>query len=78
MKRTDIQLRELPSLGSGPVMEDALLVIRGVREVKADPDAGRVTVLHDENVSGAELVQAIRATGVAAELAPPRGMEDAT
>ena len=78
MKRTEIQLQELPSLGNGPVIEDALRVIRGVREVKADADAGRVTVLHDEDVTGEELVQAVRATGVAAELAGSTSPRDAS
>ncbi len=68
-KTTQIQLKELPSLGGGTHIERALQVIRGVRDVQVQPDAGRVTVEH-ENVDENELVQAVAAAGVAAELIP--------
>lgn len=78
MNKTRIHLKELPSLGSGPVMEEALRVIRGVRDVTVEPDARRVTVLHDDDVSGHELLQAVCATGVAAELIPQSRADDAS
>ena len=67
MKTTRIQLKELPSLSGGSDIEQALLVIRGVRGVKVQPEAGLVTVEHD-HVDENELVQAVETTGVAAEL----------
>ncbi|MEO6872219.1 MAG: cation transporter [Chthoniobacterales bacterium] len=69
MKITQIRLEELPSLGSRTHIEKVLQVIRGVREVQVQSEAGRVTVEHDD-VDESELVEAVEAAGVAAQLIP--------
>jgi copper chaperone CopZ len=78
VKTTTLELEELPSLGSEPIIEDALRVIRGVHEVKVALDARRVTVGHDENVAEEELAQAVRTTGVKTEVVSPERAEGAS
>ena len=69
MTTTQIQLNEKPSLGGGSHIEKALRAIPGVQDVKVEPDALRVTVQHAD-VDETKLVEALRATGLAADLIP--------
>lgn len=69
MKTTQIQLNEAPSLGGGSHIEKALRAIPGVQDVKVEPDARRVTVQHDD-IDETKLVNAVRATGLPADLIP--------
>jgi copper chaperone CopZ len=66
---TQIQLKELPSLGGEAHIEKALRTIPGVEDVKVQVQQKRVPIEY-ENVDEQKLADAIRATGMGAELIP--------
>ena len=70
MKTTQILLDDSPSLGGASHIEKSLAAIPGVQDAKVEPDARRVTIQH-EDVDETKLVNAVRATGLPAELIPP-------
>ncbi len=69
MKTTQIQFQDSASLGESAHIEKALNAIPGVKAVRVESEAHRVTVEH-ESVDEQKLADAIRATGIAAEIIP--------
>lgn len=69
MRTTQIQLREPLSLSGATHVEKALRAIPGVKEANVQTEAKRVTI-EQENVEETKLLDAVKATGVSAELIP--------
>ncbi len=69
MRTTQIQLREVLSLGKRSRIERSLRALPGVQEVKFQPEAKRLTIEHEE-VSEERLREALATSGVTAEVIP--------
>ncbi len=69
MKTTQIQLSEVPSVGGTTQMEKVIRSLPEVKDVKVEPEARRVTVVH-ESGDEMKLVAAVRAIGMPCEIIP--------
>ena len=69
MKTSQIQLQDDVSLGGSAHLKKALHAIPGVKAVRVESGAQRVTVEHD-CVDEQKLADAIRATGIPAQIIP--------
>jgi Zn2+/Cd2+-exporting ATPase len=64
--RTELRVQGMDCSDEVAVLEKTLKPIVGVRDVRANLVAGKITVLHDERVTPAQLIAAIEPTGMIA------------